>query len=343
MSADTSAVRSGEQIDLEALSAYLGASVTIRQFPGGHSNLTYLIELDGAEYVLRRPPLGPVAPKAHDMAREYRFLHALHPAFPLAPKPYRLCEDASVIGAPFYLMERRRGRILRREAPEWLTIEMRRPIAYALVDTLASLHSIDATCPSIAALGRPAGFLERQLAGWSSRWERAKTSELPEMDRLIAWLAARAPRPSGAVLLHNDYKLDNVMLDAADPARVAAVLDWELAALGDPLIDLGTLLCYWPEAGDAPERRDSMTPITAAPGWPGRAELVGRYAAATGRDVSRISYYEVFAIFKVAVVLQQIYLRYHLGQTTDSRFAELGPRAQALIRTASDLAARSHL
>jgi aminoglycoside phosphotransferase (APT) family kinase protein len=341
MSSDTTAVRQEEQLDLAALSAHLGGPVEVEQFPGGHSNLTYLVRLDGAEYVLRRPPLGPVAPKAHDMAREFRFLEAVHPVFPLAPRPHRLCEDPSVIGAPFYLMERRRGRIIRREIPGWLSLELRRPIAAALVDTLVALHAVDASKPPVSGLGRPAGFLERQLSGWSSRWERARTGEAPEMERIIGWLGARIPEPQGAALLHNDYKLDNIMLDEADPARVIAVLDWELAALGDPLIDLGLALCYWPEPGDPPERRDSITPVTAAPGWPSRAEVIERYAAASGRDVSRIAYYEIFAFFKLAVVLQQIYHRYHLGQTTDARFAELDRRVRSLIHTASDLISRA--
>jgi aminoglycoside phosphotransferase (APT) family kinase protein len=348
MSADTSAVRAEEQLDLDALSSYLdrrgfsrGRKISVEQFPGGHSNLTYLLKLeDGCEYVLRRPPLGPVAPKAHDMAREHRILSAVHPVFPPAPAPALCCEDISILGAPFYLMERRRGMVVRRENPPEIgeDLGLRRRVGEALLDTLVQLHSIDVTRPPIAAIGKPAGFLERQLTGWSERWRRARTGDLPAMDRVMAWLSARLPTPPGAALLHNDYKLDNVMLDRGDPTRIVAVLDWEMSALGDPLIDLGILLCYWPQAGDPPERLESISPVTAMPGWPTRAELVDRYAAKTGRDVSRIVYYEIFALFKVAVVLQQIYHRYWLGQTTDERFAAMEQRVIGLIRMASDLA-----
>jgi aminoglycoside phosphotransferase (APT) family kinase protein len=346
---DTSEVRAEEQLDLEALSSYLnragfsrGRNISIEQFPGGHSNLTYLLKLEGGEeHVLRRPPLGPVAPKAHDMIREYRILCAVHPVFPPAPQPALVCEDLAVLGAPFYIMERRRGLVVRRENPPEIgdDVRLRRRIGESLLDTLVQLHAVDVTAAPVSAIGKPAGFLERQLSGWFGRWQRARTRELPAMDRLMEWLSARAPVSADAALLHNDYKLDNLMLDAADPARVVAVLDWEMSALGDPLIDLGILLCYWPQAGDSPERRESISPVTAMPGWPSRAELVERYAAATGRDVSRIAYYEIFAIFKVAVVLQQIYHRYHLGQTRDERFASMEGRVLGLIEVATELMA----
>ena len=347
MPADTSAVRAEEQLDLGALSSYLeregfsrGQRISVEQFPGGHSNLTYLLKLDGAgEYVLRRPPLGPVAPKAHDMVREFRVLRAVHPVFPPAPKPALLCEDLAVLGAPFYLMERRRGLVIRRENPPEIgdDIRLRRRVGEALLDTLVALHAVDAGLPPVSEIGKPAGFLERQLSGWFGRFQRARTRDLPAMDRLMEWLSARLPAPAGATLLHDDYKLDNVMLDPADPARVVAVLDWEMSALGDPLVDLGILLCYWPEAGDPPERRDSISPVTAMPGWPTRAELVERYAEKTGRDVSRIAYYQIFAIFKVAVVLQQIFHRYYLGQTSDPRFASMEERVLGLVRVATEM------
>jgi aminoglycoside phosphotransferase (APT) family kinase protein len=336
---DTSPVRAEEQLDVTALAAYFGQAVSIEQFPGGHSNLTYLVKLDGAEYVLRRPPLGPVAPKAHDMAREFRILRAVHPLFPQAPQPFALCEDPSVIGAPFYLMERRRGLIVRRENPPQIgdDLSLRRRIGEAVLDTLVALHAVDAGQPPMSEIGRAAGFLERQLNGWFGRWQRSRTCDLPAMDRLMVWLSARIPLSPEAALLHDDYKLDNLMLDPNDPSRVVAVLDWEMSALGDPLIDLGILLCYWPQAGDPPERLEFISTVTAMPGWPTRDELVGRYAAATGRDVSRIAYYEIFAIFKLAVVLQQIYHRYHLGQTSDARFAVLEQRVRGLVQVAAEL------
>ena len=336
MLADTTSVRAEERLDTHALSAYLGGDVSIEQFPGGHSNLTYLVKLNGAEFVLRRPPLGPVPPKAHDMVREFRVLQAVHPVFPQAPKPERLCEDLSVIGAPFYLMERRRGIVVRRENPPEIGEDraLRRRIGEAVLDTLVKLHTVS----PVPEIGKPAGFLERQLNGWFGRWQKAQTSELPAMDRLVEWLRARLPDSGEATILHNDYKLDNLMLDPSDPARVVAVLDWEMSTLGDPLIDLGILLCYWPQADDAPERREFISAVTAMPGWPTRGELVERYASATGRNVSRIDYYEIFAIFKLAVVLQQIFHRYHVGQTSDPRFAALEHRVTGLLKVAGDKA-----
>lgn len=345
MPADTMAVRVEEQLDLKALGTFLetrglaSKELALEQFPGGHSNLTYLLRSASEEYVLRRPPLGPVAPKAHDMIREARFLATVNPVFPPAPRPILVCEDSSVIGAPFYLMERRRGLIVRRENPPEIgdDLPIRRRVGNALLDTLVQLHAVDVTKAPVSALGKPDGFLDRQLSGWFGRWQRARTRELPMMDRLMEWLGSRKPAPIQPTLLHNDYKLDNVMLDHSDPSRVVAVLDWEMSALGDPRIDLGILLCYWPEAGDPLGRRDPISPVTAMPGWPCRADLIDRYAATTDRDVSGIRYFEVFAIFKVAVVLQQIYHRYHLGQTTDERFAAMEGRVLGLVDVAREL------
>lgn len=206
---------------------------------------------------------------------------------------------------------------------------------------MVQLHAVDVSRAPVSSIGKPQGFVERQLTGWFGRYKRAQTRELPAMDRLIEWLSARLPASTEAALLHDDYKLDNVMLDASDPSRIVAVLDWEMSALGDPLVDLGILLCYWPQAGDPPERTESISPITTMPGWPTRAEMVERYAAATGRDVSRIAYYEIFAVFKVAVVLQQIYHRYYLGQTADERFATMEERVLGLVQVALDLMERA--
>jgi aminoglycoside phosphotransferase (APT) family kinase protein len=354
MPTDTSSVRAEEKLDLSALTGYLdreglthGRALSLEQFPGGHSNLTYLLRLgDGPaaqEYVLRRPPLGPVPPKAHDMVREFKILRAVHPVFPPAPAVALLCEDTSVIGAPFYLMERRTGLIVRRDNPPEIgdDLELRRRVGESLLDTLVQLHAVDVTRGPVSQVGKPQGFLGRQLTGWFGRWQRAQTRDIPDMDRLMEWLSARMPPAREATLLHNDFKLDNVMLDPADPTRVVAVLDWEMSALGDPLIDLGILLCYWPEASDPIERRESISPVTCMPGWLSRRDLVERYAAATGREVSRIAYYEIFALFKIAVVLQQIYHRYHLGQTTDERFAIMEQRVIGLVMVASEMMAQA--
>lgn len=349
---DTAPVKAGEELDVAPLSQYLrerlpdvlapepfdvNAPVEIEQFPGGHSNLTYLVRFGAREFVLRRPPFGPVAPTAHDMPRECRLLSALHPHFPLAPRPYLLCEDSSVIGAPFYLMERRRGIVIHRSMPPQLAghDDAKRRISEAMVDTLAALHSVDIQATGLIAIGKPVGFVSRQVKGWSERWQRAKTSELPEIDETIQWLNAHMPpeaaRPS---VVHNDYKLDNVMFDAHDPARIVGIFDWEMSTVGDPLIDLGIFLGYWSQPDDPPARRLSISPVTSEPGWLPRAELVKRYAEKTGFDVSNIAFYETFALFKVAVVIQQIYYRYVQGQTRDERFKEFDQLVAGLARAA---------
>jgi len=247
----------------------------------------------------------------------------------------------TIMGVPFYLMERRRGIVVRREMPPEIgdDLVLRRRVSESLVDALADLHAVNLAAPGLENLGRPAGFVARQVTGWTERWQRSKTVELPAFERVIEWLQAHLPpdaeRPT---LLHNDYKLDNVMLDAAQPSRVAAILDWEMSAVGDPLVDLGILLCYWPQAGDAAARRDSISAVTTMPGWLTRDEIIERYAARTGRDLSGIAFYEVFAIFKVAVVLQQIYYRYRNGQTRDERFADFEQRVAGLAEVALALA-----
>jgi aminoglycoside phosphotransferase (APT) family kinase protein len=336
--------RPGEEIDARVLADYLRGKVEgaehglrIEQFPGGHSNLTYLLHAGDREYVLRRPPLGPVAPKAHDMAREYSVLRAVHPVFAPAPEVFHLCEDAGVIGAIFFIMERRHGVVLRREIPPEYggAPDFGRRVSQAFVDCLAALHKVDV---SRIFLGKPAGFLERQVRGWADRWERSKTEEIEPMTSLIRWLIDRMPASGPPTLVHNDYKLDNLMLDASDPGRVEAVLDWEMTTVGDPLVDLGCTLCYWTQSDDPIGRREAISEVMAHPGWFTRAELVDEYARQTGRDVSLAPYYEVFGIFKVAVVLRQIYFRYKRGQTRDDRFAEFGVRVRGLIDAAVSVA-----
>jgi aminoglycoside phosphotransferase (APT) family kinase protein len=343
MAHDTAPIREGEQIDADILRAFLreklpdaGPLLAIEQFPGGHSNLTYLLRCERGEYVLRRPPFGPVPPKAHDMAREYRILDAVGPHFRGAPGVYLLCEDRSVLGAPFYLMERRRGVILRRQAaPEFLALaDYAGCASQAFIDCLAELHAIDIRRAGLDSLGRPDGFLERQVRGWTERWERAKTTDLPQMQRLSAWLAEHRPPSPPPTLVHNDFKLDNVMLDAQDPGRVVAVLDWEMATVGDPLVDLGIVLCYWPEPGDPRVRREAISPLTTGPGWFSRRQLLERYQSRSGLDLSAIPYYEVFGVFKLAVVLQQIYYRYFIGQTRDERFRDFDARVRGLAEAA---------
>jgi aminoglycoside phosphotransferase (APT) family kinase protein len=348
-SPETIAIRAGEAIALDALQDFIrgkieGAErgIELEQFPNGHSNLTYLLRIAGREYVLRRPPLGPVAPKAHDMMREYRVLRAVHPHFSEAPRPWVACEDPAVIGAPFFVMERRRGEVLRELLPPDIAANPLHPrmIAEAFLATLVRLHAIDVETEEMRALGRPEGYVERQVRGWADRWQRAKTDEFTEIDDAIAWLAARIPPPLPPSLIHNDYKLDNIMLAAGAPDRVEAVLDWEMATIGDPLSDFGLTLCYWVWATDPQVRVAGIPALTARPGWYTRDQLVARYAELTGRDVTHIGYYEVLGVFKLCVIIQQIYSRFHRGQTQDTRFANFGERARALARLAVRLAER---
>ena len=351
---DTRPVRESEQLDWESLGAYvrarlpgvvgegvdLNSPLAVEQFPGGHSNLTYLLRFGSQEFVMRRPPFGPVAPKAHDMAREFRILEALHPVFPLAPRPFLLCEDAGVVGSVFYLMERRRGLVVRTAEPPELDEKPRerRRASAALVDALAELHAVDVRAHGLDSLGKPAGFVGRQVRGWAERWRRSQTDELPEMDALAAWLLERLPSdPARPTLVHGDYKLDNVMLDGRDVGSVVGVFDWEMSAVGDPLIDLGILLGYWVHTAKG-DRRDTVSAVTNRGGWFTRGELLERYGARTGRELSNVGFYEVFAVFKLAVVLQQIFFRYRRGQTDDPRFAALGERVSWLARIAAALA-----
>jgi len=351
---DTAHVRPGEELDAAALAGYLrerlgGANpvVEVEQFPNGHSNLVYLIRAGEEEFVLRRPPLGPVAPKAHDMAREYRVLAAVHPYFQEAPRVYLLCEDPGVIGSAFFLMERRRGLVIRDAAPPELRAIPDHPrlVSEAFVDCLVRLHAIDVSREELRALGKPEGFLERQVRGWAERWKHASTEELPEMDRTIRWLADRMPASANspdATLVHNDYKLDNVMMrPSAD--RVEAVLDWEMTTLGDPLADLGLTMCYWAWMSSLKqEDPNSATPlITSEAGWYTRDQFLERYARQAGRDVSRVGWYEVLGVFKLAVILQQIFYRFHLGQTQDARFRNFDRRVRALSRLAASLTERT--
>jgi aminoglycoside phosphotransferase (APT) family kinase protein len=326
-SADTKPVRPGEEIDAARLAASLGKPVdAIEQFPAGHSNLTYLVRSGEKEMVLRRPPFGSTVKTAHDMGREFRILTALDGVYPRAPRPIASCDDLSVIGAPFYLMERVRGVILRGlRPPKGVALEpaTMRALSETFVDALAELHAIDWHRPGLADLAHPEGYVERQVRGWSDRYAKARTDDIPEMERAADWLAAHrppdSPRPS---LVHNDFKYDNLVLAPERLTDIRAVLDWEMATIGDPLMDLGTSLGYWVDASDPEEMLVLPLGPTALPGNLTRAEIVARYQARTGTTFDPVFYY-VFGLFKVAVIAQQIYARYAKGLTKDERFAAM--------------------
>jgi aminoglycoside phosphotransferase (APT) family kinase protein len=285
--------------------------------------------------VLRRPPFGSKVKSAHDMRREFHVLSKLHDAYPPAPKVLLYCEDVSILGVPFYLMEPISGVILRRDPPPSLqfTPETARGLCESFIDNLARLHSINYSEIGLSDLGKPQGYLERQVRGWIERYHGSKTHELPEIGQISEWMQKNLPLSSSAALIHNDYKFDNVILDANDLTKIIGVLDWEMCTLGDPLSDLGGALAYWVEAGDSDDLQKLRWGPTSFPGSMKREEFVDRYAKVTGRDVSNMAFYVVFARFKVAVIVQQIYYRYHVGLTKDSRFAAMPDVVRTLLRS----------
>jgi aminoglycoside phosphotransferase (APT) family kinase protein len=339
----TTAVRPGEELDLVRLEPFLRAhfpnelgALIVRQYPSGHSNLTYSLQLGSREMVLRRPPFGSKVKTAHDMGREYRVLSKLHARYPPAPHVLLFCDDLSVLGAPFYLMDPIHGVILRRDVPPGLNFppETARRVCESFLDNVALLHGLDYNAIGLADLGKPQGYLERQVRGWIERYHGSKTHDIPEVETISNWIQQHMPAPSVAALIHNDYKYDNVVLDPNDLTKIIGVLDWEMCTIGDPLTDLGSALAYWIDASDPPEILETRWGPTSYPGCLTRAQLVQRYAQRTGRDVSNMAFYLVFARFKIAVIVQQIYYRYHQGLTQDERFATMPGRIQLLLDAA---------
>ena len=336
-------VRSGEEIQTARLEDYLrlhlpqfAGPLAVEQFPHGHSNLTYLLRSGSSELVLRRPPVGNQVQTAHDMSREFRVLSKLSAVFPEAPRPFHYCDDHEVLGAPFYLMQRSRGVILRKSLPSGLSLEPEtaRGLGESLVATLARLHAIDAQAAGLADLGKPAGYVARQVSGWIKRYAGAQTDNVAAMDQTGRWLTEHMPPDSGTAIIHNDFKYDNVVLDPADLTRIVAVLDWEMATLGDPLMDLGTTLGYWVEASDARALQGSAVGPTMLPGSLTRRELVACYEEASGRTVSNPLFYYCFGLYKIAVIVQQIYARLVRGYTHDPRFARLNELVAILSQQA---------
>ncbi len=340
-------IRANESLDAQALLAYLLANVpdltgaiTIQQFPGGYSNLTYAVTVGTTELVLRRPPFGANVKSGHDMGREYRILSNLIDIYPRVPRPVAYCEDTSVLGAPFYVMERITGVILRgKMAPSaYPSASLMKTIAESFVQNFAQLHAIDVHSTDLNDLSRGAGYVERQVEGWIRRYQKAQTDDIPQMEAISAWLNHTLPDDQPHSLIHNDYKYDNMVLDPTTlkdgKAKIIGVLDWEMATIGDPLMDLGTTLGYWVQSNDNEFLQGMALNISHLPGNPTRHELVQLYEETRGLTIQNPVFYYVYGLFKLAVILQQIYARYKLGHTSDERFAVLIYGVKALASQA---------
>src|ERR1051325_5508063 len=334
-------VRQGEELPIDRLSEYLNEHLdSIEQFPSGFSNLTYLIRTGNRELVLRRPPIGAKIKTAHDMSREYRILSHLHPVYKKVPRPLLFCDDEQILGAPFYVMERVKGIILRAQPPRDIELspELMRGLSETFVENLAEIHEVDYEAAGLGDLGSPQGYVKRQVEGWTTRYYNARTDDVPAIERLAEWLEQNQPADSvKAALIHNDYKYDNLVLAPEDLGRVVAVLDWEMATIGDPLMDFGTTLGYWVEAEDPEEWQRYGFGLTALTGSLRRTELLEIYSRRTGREIGEPVFYFAYGLLKIAVIVQQIYFRYQKGLTRDPRFAQLG----ALVRACGELAQRA--
>jgi aminoglycoside phosphotransferase (APT) family kinase protein len=326
-------VRQGEELDLKVVEGYLkdtipglSGDLVVEQFPSGFSNLTYLIKVGGTDLVLRRPPFGRKAKTAHDMGREYRILSALNPVFPYCPRPLVYTEDEAVMGCPFYVMECFKGIILRKNLPRGLELDavQMRTLCENLLDVQFQLHTIDYNAIGLDGFGKPEGYVKRQVQGWSERYRAAWTPDAPTFEKVMQWLQDNMPpdfdRPG---IIHNDYKFDNVVLNPDNPLEIIGVLDWEMATIGDPLMDLGSSLGYWVQADDPDDFQAARMLPTNLPGALTRAEMVRRYADKAGISIDNFDFYLCFGLFRLAVIAQQIYYRFYHGQTKDERFKML--------------------
>ena len=337
-------VRHGEDFDRDAVKQYISeyyhhlpdSTLEVKQFSTGFSNLTYYIRSGDWEAVLRRPPNGPLPPKAHDMQREALFLTKLHPYFPYVPKPYVLCEDTSIIGVPFYVMERKKGIMLDEEFPPNIDVTEKglKELSYAVVDRLAELHSIDYEEAGLSGFGYPEGFVARQVKGWIKRYEKVKTDPIPYEEEIQKWLMEHMPESKQSGVIHNDYKLNNMLL-SSDLTKINAILDWEMVTIGDPLFDLGGALVYWIQENEEESTKQSLPSITATrKGFITREEFIHRYSLKTRSDVQELDFYVALNYFKLGVAVQQIYHRWKIGQSKDERFSEFHRRASNLMKQA---------
>lgn len=326
-------IRPGEELDSGKLAGYFRetlpecrGNLEIRQFPSGFSNLTYLIRIGHDEFVLRKPPKGRKAKTAHDMSREFRVLEALKPVFPYAPAPVAYSDGTEILGSPFYVMERMKGIILRKNPPKGLVLapEQCGTLCENMISVLCQLHGTDYRSAGLESLGRPEGYIRRQIEGWSQRYTAAKTGDAPDFENVMQWLHDNQPAEGDLpALIHNDYKFDNLVLDPEDPTRIIGILDWEMATIGDPLMDLGASLAYWVETDDPDEIHAIRSLPTTLAGMLTRKQLIGLYFENSGLDKTDFTFFMVYGLFRLAGIAQQIYYRYHHGQTKDERFKML--------------------
>jgi len=334
---DVTAVREEDRFDVAAMHAWLRNYVgfdelpEVMQFRSGASNLTYLLKYPGRELVLRRPPAGMKAASAHDMKREFLIQSRLQPVYPLVLSMIALCDDHSVIGSDFYVMDRVVGDIFRRDIPESVTAADVSVMADSLINGLVQLHAVDATI--LAELNKGEGYVQRQVEGWSKRYRNALTDDVPNGEKVMAWLDANQPADLDSCVIHGDWRIDNVVFDLQQ-ARIVGVLDWELATVGDPLMDLGSALAYWVDRDDEPAFASLRRQPSHLPGMPTREEFVARYLQLSGRACADFTFYEVFGLFRLAVIIQQIWARYRAGQTTNPAFAGFGDAVNTLINRA---------
>jgi aminoglycoside phosphotransferase (APT) family kinase protein len=349
MNKDTIPVRKGEELNLPVLEQFLRSHIgnlpnsplELLQFSAGHSNLTYQIKVGEWEAVLRRPPLGPVAPKAHDMEREFKIISELHPVFSVTPKPILFSDQLDIVDSPFFIMERKNGIVIDTSFPDEITVtkELCQQLSEIMVNKLVELHGINYKETRLGAISKPEGFMERQIHGWIGRYERAKTDEVDAVDTLKKYLTEHIPVEPSAAIIHYDYKFNNAMFNE-NLSEMVGLFDWEMTTVGDPLADLGVVMGYWHEVNDPEELKMGLgkAPVTVNEGFFTRKQFIELYAKKSGRDVTNMNYYLTFAYFKLAVICQQIYYRYKKGQTNDLRFANFNDKAKMLIEHAVKVA-----
>ena len=345
-------IREGEALDPSVVDWFMKQKLpelegkpVIRQYPGGASNLTYQIDYGDRSFVLRRPPFGHKARSAHDMLREARIMNALKPAYPYVPDIIAICDDHSVLGDDFYVMERLRGIILRQDFPDGfgLSPDDTRTLCTNVIDKLVDLHQVDYQSAGLDQIGKGAGYVKRQIDGWSDRFRKARTEDVAGFEDVMSWLLDRMPEDVATCVIHNDYRFDNVVLSPDNPFEVIGILDWEMATLGDPLMDLGNSLAYWVQADDDQFFQMLRRQPTHRPGMFTREEVINYYLERSGHQVASLDFYLVYGLFRLAGIVQQIYYRYYHGQTTDKRFAGFGQAANYLEQRCKRLIEQSSL